>query len=916
MSNNRAWHSLDTQESLRHLNSQLEGLSSQEAEDRLKKYGPNRINSKAGRSPWLRLFDQIHQPLVYILIFAGFITMAMAHWLDSLVIFLVVMVNVVIGFVQESKALKSIQALAKSLRSSAHTFRDGSKQMIDAEQLVPGDVVELLAGDKVPADGRILQQRDLRVDESALTGESVAVDKSVQTLGPEIVLADRHNMVFASTLVTYGQARVLITETGMSTEIGRISEMVSSAQQIQTPLTIKIKEFSHVLLYAILGFASLMFAVALWRGQSFTDAFMAAVAIMVAAIPEGLPATMTIMLAIGVSVMASRRAIIRKLPAVETLGSTNVICSDKTGTLTQNQMTVSSIYVPKEGYYSIQGVGYKPQGDIQGPSDEVIEKPESGPLKSVAPGLEELLRCGLLCNDSRLIPPKSSAEENSELWGLEGDPTEVALIVSAEKAGLKSQEQGTQWPRMDQIPFQSEYQYMATLHQVPNSSQKGGAERVVYVKGSFEAISARCWPAGSSEEKEKAEEALRNLGERGLRVLAFARKYLPADQAGIEHQDLEQGLEFLGLQGMIDPPRKEAQRAIGLCHTAGIDVKMITGDYALTAAVIARQLGILQAEEELQKEVVTGADIESMSDSELQKRISEIHVFARVSPEQKLRLVKALQAQGKIVAMTGDGVNDAPALRQANIGIAMGLTGTEVAKEASDMVLADDNFGTIEAAVEEGRGVFDNLKKFIVWTIPTNVGEASILIFAIFLALPLPLLPVHILWINMTCTIFLGVTLAFEPKESDIMSRPPRNPEAPLLNFSLVMRSLFVGIYITAAAFALFKWELSTGASEAYARTAVVTTVILVEAFYLLNCRSLRRPLKELGYFSNPWVWYGILGMLLIQLGFVHLPWANVLFQTEALGLLTWAKMVMAGFLLYILISIEKRVRSSFGLVD
>ncbi len=905
MKSSHPWHSLEVDEVLSRLDSAPEGLSSSQAEARLQQHGPNRIQAKRPKSAGRRLFEQVHQPLIYILIVAGFITMAMEHWLDAIVILAVVAVNVVIGFVQENKALKSIQALARSLRSTAQVYREGRKIVIDAESLVPGDVVELAAGDKVPADGRLLKIRDLRVDESALTGESVAVDKKVDDLPQDTPLADCQNMAFASTLVTYGWGRMVVTATGEDTEIGRISKLVSNAQVIETPLMLKIKEFSHLLLYIIVGFASLMFAVALFQGQSFNEAFMAAVALMVAAIPEGLPATMTIMLAIGVSMMASRKAIIRKLPAVETLGSTNVICSDKTGTLTQNQMTVSTIWTAAEqAFFFFSGVGYRPEGEIKDEEGQVLEDLSSG--ASLPSGLEDLLRCGMLCNDSRLIPPHSDGDR----WSLEGDPTEVALRVSARKTGIDPQQIESDWPRLDSIPFQSEYQYMATLHRDPNSGQM-----VAYVKGSFEAMALRCFVEGSAE-AQAAEQALRQLSEKGLRVLAFAQKTWDEAKSSLSHEDLQGGLSFLGLQGMIDAPREEAKRAIALCHQAGINVKMITGDHALTAAVIARELGILDPSQDLEASVITGSQLAQMEDEDLCRRISELQVFARVSPEQKLRLVKALQSQNKIVAMTGDGVNDAPALRQANIGIAMGLTGTEVAKEASDMVLADDNFGTIEAAVEEGRGVFDNLRKFIVWTIPTNVGEAFILIFAILLALPLPLLPVHILWINMSCTIFLGVMLAFEPKEPDVMQRPPRNPSAPLFDLHLMLRSLFVGLYITATAFAIFKWELSTGGSEAYARTAVVTSVILLEAFYLLNCRSLSRPLREIGYFSNPWIWVGFVLMFVAQWIFVYTPWSQQLFQTEALTFWTWAKLSLAGFILFTLINLEKRLRLSLGLVD
>ncbi|MBU4033192.1 MAG: HAD-IC family P-type ATPase, partial [Proteobacteria bacterium] len=695
----------------------------------------------------------------------------------------------------------------------------------------------------------------------------------------------------------------IVAATGDATEVGRISKLISAAEALATPLTRKISEFSNVLLYVILGLAGLTIVVGLLRGQTFLDMFMAAVALAVGAIPEGLPAAVTITLAIGVSRMAKKRAIIRKLPAVETLGSTTVICTDKTGTLTENQMTVQEI-VAGGVSYTVSGTGYNP---LVGAIDNLEDAADPG----ISPALRECLRAGFLCNDSLLV-------EEEESWQVQGDPTEGALLTAARKGGL-GPETWTVNPRLDTVPFESEHQYMATLH-----DGGLGAPRLVYLKGAVEAVLARCGTQldrmGNPVPLDAAEiqAAVESMAAKGLRVLAMARAEMAPETWAIHHADLPTTMVFLGLQGMIDPPRPEAVAAVKICQSAGIRVKMITGDHPVTAAAIARQVGLynLGSIRGDGVPVLTGAELEKLSDSEFIDRAEDTVVFARATPEQKLRLVEALQARGQVVAMTGDGVNDAPALKRADIGVAMGITGTEVAKEAADMVLTDDNFSSIEAAVEEGRGVFDNLTKFIVWTLPTNLGEGLVILTAVFLGVTLPILPVQILWINMTTAGFLGLALAFEPKEPGIMLRPPRQPNSPILTNSVIFRITLVSFLMLAAAFWLFYWELSDGASLAEARTAAVNAFVMVELFYLFNCRSLEKSIFKLGFFSNLWVLGGSVTMFLLQLAYTYLPVMNRLFQSAPIGLAVWGKTVVAGVLVFVIIEIEKKLWLKKGKVS
>ncbi|GAB4342439.1 MAG: cation-transporting P-type ATPase [Desulfobulbaceae bacterium] len=898
MKANQTWHQLSGDDILEILSSDSRtGLDTAEAGRRLQQYGPNTLPPRSGRGPLLRFLLQFHQPLIYILIASGIITALLGEWIDSSVIFGVVLVNGIIGYLQEAKAVNALAALARTLVSETTLLRQGVKTRLSSDQVVPGDIVLLEAGDRVPADLRILSGQGLQIDESALTGESLPVEKDPSPLPPVTELAERKNMAYGSTLVTHGQGKGIVVATGPSTEVGRISRLIAETVELETPLTRKISSFSRLLMYVILALAGVTVAVGLLRGQGFFDMFMSAVALAVGAIPEGLPAAVTITLAIGVGRMARRRAIIRRLPAVETLGSTTVICSDKTGTLTENKMTVRAVWAGGRRY-EVTGSGYDPgEGKIllDGQSVDV----------SRHPSLLACLEAGMLCNDSLLV-------EKEDSWVVQGDPTEGALLAAAARGGLPVLEDPGK-VRIDVVPFDSEHRFMATLH------PDGDSEKI-YVKGGLEVVLAACSSQLGDDAGQTAldldtiHRLAEELGGEGLRIIALAEKKLPKPLGRIHFDDALSDLTFLGMQGMMDPPRQEAIDAVATCLRAGIKVKMITGDHALTAEAIAGKIGLIPPGDEIEgKPVITGRELDLLSDNELVAVVADTVVFARTSPEQKLRLVRALQADGEVVAMTGDGVNDAPALKQADIGVAMGAGGTEVAREASDMVLTDDNFQSIKAAVEEGRGVFDNLTKFIVWTLPTNLGEGLVIVAAVFLGITLPILPVQILWINMTTAGFLGLMLAFEPGEKDIMLRPPRDPRQPILTPLITERIIMVGILLLISTFILFELELKQGATMEQARTTAVNTFVVIELFYLFNCRSLRKSFFSSGFFSNPWVPAGAGLMLLVQLGFTYLPFMNRLFSSAPISPVSWLHILVAGVITFFIVEGEKWVARRFS---
>ncbi|WP_013323084.1 cation-translocating P-type ATPase [Gloeothece verrucosa] len=892
------WHHLPISELLNLLETDSQqGLHPLEVENRQQRYGPNALTQKEGKSPVVIFLEQFNQPLIYILMAAGVITGLLREWVDMGVIFAVVLLNAIVGFVQEAKAVEAMEALAKTMQSEATVVRGGEKQRISADELVPGDLVFLQSGDKVPADLRLIQTRDLQIDESALTGESLPVEKeSIDQLSSDIVLADRNNMAHSSTLVTYGTGTGVVVATGDKTEIGQINEMIASAEVLETPLTAQIEQFSLTLMKVILSIAALTFFAGLLRSQvvdreTLKEAFLEVVALAVGAVPEGLPVVVTITLAIGVSRMAKRQAIIRKLPAVETLGSTTVICSDKTGTLTQNAMTVQDIFAGDQDY-QVSGIGYGLEGEL---TQQGIKADFNANY-----ALKECLIAGLLCNDTRLV-------FKEQKWRVEGDPTEAALITSATKAGLSKETLEQELPRVDTLPFESQHQYMATLHQLAPDQPP-----IAYIKGSVEKILTRCHDGYSTQGEKIPLNAdlihakVDEMAHQGLRVLAFARAEFPLDTFSITHESIESRLTFLGLQAMIDPARPEAIEAVKNCQRAGIQVKMITGDHIGTATAIGRKLGLNNSMGEVL--TISGKEISEFTDEELIGVVDRVSVFARVAPEQKLRLVKALQARKNVVAMTGDGVNDAPALRQADIGTAMGITGTEVAKEAADMVLLDDNFATIRAAVEEGRRIYDNIIKSIIWLLPTNASLGLIIVVSSFFNLGMPVTPLHILWINTVAAVLLGTTLAFEVAEPGIMERPPRPPQMPLLQRSTVSRIILVGCILCVMAFAVYFLEkTNTATSQASAQTAAANAIVFGQIFLLFNCRSRRYTMFRVGAFSNRWLIAGVISMIIAQLLFTYTPIMNEIFTTAPIGVTEWALILGSSVGLYIFIELIKR---------
>ena len=886
------WHNLPIQTVNQYLNSNIEtGLNSAEVTKRKESFGTNELKAKRGKSALLRFLLQFHQPLLYILLIAGAVKAFLGSWVNAGVIWGVTLINAIIGFVQESKAESEIAALASSVKTNSTIIRNGNKLQVPSSELIPGDIVLLTSGDKVPADLRLVQIRNLQINESGLTGESVAVEKNTQPVQADAVLAERTNMAYAGSFVTFGTGKGIVVAIGTATETGRISQLMEQRNILKTPLTRKFDKFSRTLLYIILGIASLTFAVGLGYGNTWVQMFEPAVAFAVSAIPEGLPAVVNVTLAIGVSRMASRHAIVRKLPAVETLGGATVICSDKTGTLTENQMTVQSIYVGNQ-HYTVTGTGYAPRGEIL-----LDENPVD--IHDFPP-LAECLQAGLLCNDSHL-------EDKDGQWIVVGDPTEGALITAANKVGLTRENLQASISRLDVIPFESEYQYMTTLHEIEQQ------ERIIYVKGSVEAILKRCQL--SHVDAETVNQQVDTMAHQGLRVLAFAKKPVSENQDSLDHADIENDLIFLGLQGMIDPPRAEAIKAVQACQQAGIQVKMITGDHAVTAAAIASRMGFNHHQE---VRAFTGAELAKMEKAELATAIEDGVVFARVAPEQKLRIVEALQSKGEIVAMTGDGVNDAPALKQADIGIAMGGAGTEVAKEAADIILTDDNFASIEVAVEEGRTVYSNLLKAIAFILPVNGGESMTILISVLLARDLPILSLQVLWLNMVNSIAMTVPLAFEPKSVRVMQQPPRNPNEKLLSPSLVKRIVLISIFNWILIFGIFEWIKQTTGDVAVARTMAIQALVVGRIFYLLSITQLgiaivdkiRGINREIG--DQTAMYVGIASTILLQIIFSQWGLMNKLFYTAPLDWNQWLICLLVGLPMIAVAAFANRLDSNF----
>lgn len=890
---NRGWHALQPSECLTALETRVEGLDATEAARRLATWGPNRLPRGRPRGPLRRFAEQFHNLFIYVLMAAGVVAAALDHTVDALVIFAVVIANAVIGFIQEGRAEKALEAIRGLIDPRASVIRDGHRQTVPADQVVPGDIVLLEAGDRVPADLRLVRSRNLRIDEAILTGESVPVDKAVGPVDVGAPLGDRLCMAHSGTFITAGQGTGVAVGTGAATELGRISVMIGAVERLATPLVRQMDQFARQVTFAILGVAGLVFLYAAFaQSYAFDDAFMAVVGLAVAAIPEGLPAVMTITLAVGVQRMARRNAIIRRLPAVETLGAVSVICSDKTGTLTRNEMTVTAV-VTADRRIVVEGVGYRPEGGFVVDGDAV--DPAADPV------LEELTLAALLCNDAEIRP---SGEE----WIVDGDPMEGALVSLACKAGHDAAAARTGFVRRDEIPFDARHRYMATLN------ARDGLGPVVYVKGAPERIVEMCaWAATREGEAlidlDRWRREIERLGTEGQRVIGIARKTMPEHAGEIAPPDVEGGLTLLGLVGLIDPPRPEAVAAVAECRSAGIRVKMITGDHASTARAIALQLGLAT-----DPVAVSGQELDGLDEAEFKRRARHSTVFARTSPEHKLRLVEALQQDGSVIAMTGDGVNDAPALKRADVGVAMGGKGTEAAKEASEMVLADDNFASIVAAVREGRTVYDNLTKVITWTLPTNGGEAMTIILAILFGLTLPVTPVQILWINMITAVALGLTLAFEPTEPGAMRRPARQAGRQILSGRLLWRILFVSGLMVAGTFGMFAWGESRSLPIETARTMVVNTLVVMEIFYLFSVRYVHgSSLTWRGVFGTRAVLIGVGIVVLAQFAFTYLPPMQAIFGTRDLSIGDGVAIIGVGVVLLVIVEIEKRLFALFG---
>jgi magnesium-transporting ATPase (P-type) len=896
MSDVPAWHAIACDEALRLLDTNPQkGLDTSEVSKRLSKYGPNRLPEGKKQGPFMRFLSQFNNILVYVLLAAGFIKLMVGLWLDAAIILGVVIINALLGFTQEGKAEKALDSIRKMLSADARTLRDGETRMVPAENLVPGDIVLLESGDRIPADVRLVEVKNLRTEEAALTGESVPIDKTTDATAEKSTVGDREGMAFSGTLVASGRATGVVVATGADTELGHINQMMTAVSPLETPLLRQIKKFGYAITAVIGVVTVLVFAYGRWvRGMDFIRIFQAVVSIAVSIIPEGLPALITVTLAIGVQRMAQRNAIIRRLPAVETLGSVSRICSDKTGTLTLMEMMVVSS-VTAESAYTVTGNGYAPQGQVL----------NDGKPAGEVPVLKLMGRVSMLCNDAEI-------RQEEGVWKVEGDPTEGALYSFANKLGLERKTEQDTYPRIDAIPFESEHKFMATLH------KDAGGKQSILVKGAPEVILEHCDRQATKDgqavpiNRDHFMNGSDKLAAQGERVLGLAWLEDPDVKAGsLGPKDLPKNLVLLGLIGLLDPPRKEAIEAVKECHAGGIRVTMITGDHRITAAAIAKMLGIGNC-----KTAITGAEIEEMNSGALQESVQDVDVFARASPEHKLRLVKAIRANKQIVAMTGDGVNDAPSLKKADIGVAMGIKGTEVTKEAAEMVLTDDNFASITAAVKEGRTVYNNIEKAILFMLPTNVAQGLVIAVAIFFGFVMPITAPQILWVNMVTSVALGLVLSFEPHELDVMSRPPRAVDRPILTSFGIWRVIFVGLALLAYTLWAFFWMKSQGASDQLARTTAVNAITIGQIFYLLNSRYLLdSSLSFKAHLGNSYLPLGIGAVVILQLLFTYAPPLQGLFDNQAIPLHVWPWLFLGGLLFFLVVEAEKMIiRSSKSL--
>ena len=890
MSSEDSWHNFSVQETLEKLKTSNEGLTYDEVRDRLEKYGTNELQEEKHTTKLSLFLNQLKNPLIGVLLAAALISLFVSHFIDAIVIVAVIAINTAIGFFQEYKAETALKALKSMAGPETRVIRKCPRPdecvevKIKAKEIVPGDIIVLEAGDKIPADARIFQAINLEVDESMLTGESQAVNKKIDSLPNSTPVADRKNMLFSGTIVVQGRGRAVVVATGCKTEIGKIAELIRETKRVETPIQKRTKDLSKKLgLFALVA-SSVVFGLAIFRGFDLLETFLFALATSVSAIPEGLPAVLTVTLAVGVNKMAKRNALIRKLQAVDTLGSATVICTDKTGTLTTNEMTVRKIYADGR-IIEVSGDGFNPEGKFKFEGQELDI--------SGNPSLSTLLKIGALCNDSRL---KHIESEDRVHWEIKGDPTEGALVVAAAKAGMSKEKLESDRPRIDEIPFDSKERYMATFHQQTDDTLE------VLLKGAPETVLALCNEIEENEtvvklteeRKKQLLEVSTNLAGQALRMLAMAYKTIKPEKLDITKRELKQkdvNFVFVGFAGMIDPPRSEAKSAIALCKRAGIRVVMATGDHRLTAEAIAKELGIAG-----NSRALAGTDLDALSDEQLDAVIGETNVFARVSPTHKFRIVEALRRQGQIVAMTGDGVNDAPALKAAEIGIAMGITGTDVTKETADMVLTDDNFASIVSAIEEGRVIFENIRKVVKYLISTNTGEIITIISALILLPNAPLIfsAVQILWINLVTDGLLVIPLALEPKEHDVMDTPPRQPKARIINREMILNIIFIGSFMAIGTLGLFSNELNTG-NIVKAQTFAFVTIAIFQVFNALNCRSRSLSIFKLGPLKNRYLLISIFVSISLQVLATELPFFQLAFGTTSLSVFEWIIVVLVA---------------------
>ncbi|MCU6388155.1 cation-transporting P-type ATPase [Enterobacter quasiroggenkampii] len=879
----RPYYQQTVDETLSNIHSTLEGLSGTEASTRLQQHGENALPQKKGKPAWLRFLAHFNDVLIYVLLVAALLKLFMGHWVDMFVILGVAIINALIGHIQESNAEKSLQSIRNMLSSEAVVVRQGNHETIPTTSLVPGDIVVIRAGDRIPADLRVIEAHNLRVEEAILTGESTVVEKNSDALSGELPLGDRYNLLYSGTTVSSGGGKGVVVATGGETELGHINQMMSDIEKHRTPLMVQMDKLGKTIFITILVMMVALFVFSLlFRDMPVSELVLSLISLAVAAVPEGLPAIISIILSLGVQAMARRKAIIRKLPTVETLGAMTVICSDKTGTLTMNEMTVKAV-ITAETTYRVEGDSYEPVGNIHPVDDPTPVSVTQGSL------LERYLRTIDLCNDSQLI------KDEQGLWKITGGPTEGALKVLAAKIPL---------PALDtemrsKIPFDSQYKYMSTLYRL-------GEEEAILITGAPDVLFRLCQYQQTNDglqpfDQPYWEGKIEEYAREGLRMVAAAWKPAREGQRELDHPDLRDGVILLGIAGMMDPPRPEAITAIADCLQAGIRVKMITGDHPQTAMSIGQMLGIGNA-----ASAITGRELEAMDDRQLSDAAQQYDIFARTSPEDKFRLVQALQSKQEVVGMTGDGVNDAPALKRADVGIAMGIKGTEVTKEAADMVLTDDNFATIASAVHEGRRVYDNLKKTILFVIPSNIAQALLIIIALLAGNLIPLTPVLILWMNMATSATLSFGLAFEAGEKDIMNRPPRKANLHVMDGYAIWRVVFVGLMIAISAFVLEAWLQPRGYSAEFIRTVLLQTLVTAQWFYMLNCRVNDGFSLSKGLLANKGIWIVSGVLLALQLLIIYAPFMQMLFGTEALPFRYWVITFLIGFVMFLIVEAEK----------